>query len=375
MNKRVYLSPPDLSDSELIVKSLEKIVESGWVGANGHSLTEFEELLRAYTSSNQVLCLNSGTSSLHIALKLVGVKKGDIVVCPTFTYVATVNAIKYLEAEAVFVDCELDTWAINSEDLFQAIETLIKKNKKPKAIVIVDNYGMPFKVEKIQEITNHYDIPLIEDAAAALGSKYKHRSCGTLADLGVFSFNENKLITTGSGGGLILKTLEQYQKALYWATQAKTEAPFYLHHQVGYNYRMSALGASLGMVQLRSIDTLLSKRKTHHQFYKDLTQDFPLEIQTNPNGDFDSNFWLNCLVLTNRKYQIEALIKRFNHQNIETRRLWYPMHNQPVFKHHDYFGQNNSDYLFNNGLCMPSGSSLNDDTKERIKAVLVQFFS
>jgi len=373
MNKeRIWLSSPHMGGAEQ--KYVQEAFESNWVAPLGPNVTGFENDLEQYLQTDKkVAVLASGTAALHLALILAGVTRGDEVLCQSFTFSASANPIVYQGATPIFVDSESDTWNMCPRALEKAIKKGIEKGKKPKAIVVVHLYGMPAKMDEIQEISKRYDITLIEDAAEALGSTYKGQKCGTFGDFGVLSFNGNKIITTSGGGALVCKTEEAKQKAVFLATQARDNAPHYQHSEIGYNYRMSNIVAGIGRGQMEVLDKHISYRRNNHQFYQDLFKNAKgVIVFKEPTKDYFSNHWLSCIVIDTAItcFSREDLRLHLEKENIESRPLWKPMHLQPVFDYCDYFGETVSEDLFENGLCLPSGSNLTDTDRKRISKVI-----
>lgn len=339
---------------------------SNWIAPNGPNVIGFENDLKAYLGGHKhIVALNTGTSSLHLALELLNVSTGDEVICQSFTFTASANPITYLGAVPVFVDSETDTWNMSPELLEVALEHRIKHYKKPKAIIVVDLYGMPHKSDEINAIASKFDIPLIEDSAGALGSTYFGEKCGTLSSMGILSFNGNKIITTSAGGALIVNQENIKDKAIFLSTQAKDNAPHYEHSSIGYNYRMSNVLAGIGRGQIEVIDERVNTRRKNFKFYKDSLSEFDfIEFLKEPKG-FLSNRWITCM-LTN-SYELREKIRiSLLKDKIESRPLWKPLHLQPIFKDCLCFLNGVSEDLFNRGLCLPSGSNLSDDDLNRI---------
>ncbi|MBD0726542.1 pyridoxal phosphate-dependent aminotransferase [Flavobacterium sp. L1I52] len=376
-NKRIFLSLSQQSGWEQ--EYVQQALETHWITSGGPNVDAFEEGLENYFGNEKfVTALNSGTSAIHLALILLGVKAGDEVICQSLTFSASANPILYQGATPVFVDSESDTGNICPTALAAAIEDRIAKGKKPKAIIAVHLYGMPYKVQEIHSIAAKYEIPIIEDAAEALGSSYKGRSCGTLGTLGVLSFNGNKMITTSAGGALLSDSKVLKEKAIFYATQSREATVHYEHRQIGYNYRMSNICAGIGLGQLKVLDANITKRRENHLFYKSLFETIEAaELFEVPHADFISNYWLNTILVktnTEKKRSREALRLAFEKANIESRPFWKPMHLQPVFSDYPYYGKKVAEDLFEKGLCLPSGSHLTEEDKNRIKEVIVDFF-
>mgnify|MGYP003574870234 FL=1 len=372
-NKRIYLSLSQESGFEQ--EYIQNALNSNWITSGGPNVEEFENRLEGYFGNeNFVAASNSGTSAIHLALILLGVKAGDEVICQSMTFSASANPILYQNAYPIFVDSEIDTWNICPEYLETAIKDRIKKGKKPKAIIAVHLYGMPYKVDEIHAIADKYEIPVIEDSAEALGSCYKGKKCGSFGAFGVLSFNGNKIITTSSGGALISNSKETKNKAIFYATQSKDLAVHYQHSKIGYNYRMSNICAGIGLGQMKILEKNIDLRQANHLFYRDIFKEFEdVKLFDNVNDDFFSNYWLNAILLETVEER-ESLRLAFEEANIESRPLWKPMHLQPIFEKYPYYGSKISEELFERGLCLPSGSNLAYTDKSRIKEVIVNFF-
>lgn len=310
------------------------------------------------------VALNSGTSALHLALKLCGITPGDEVICSSFTFSASANPILYEGGTPVFIDSEKETWNMCPKLLEQCIKDRIAKGVKPKAIILVHLYGMPAKLDEIMMIANHYNIPVLEDAAESLGSHYDNKYTGTFGTFGIFSFNGNKIITTSGGGMLICKTESSRGLALKYATQSRESVIWYEHTQVGYNYRLSNISAAIGVGQLDVLENRVNKRREIYNNYKSHLGDIPgIEFQTEPSSKYFSNHWLSALTIENEK-GVMSLIDYLNNFNIESRPLWKPMHLQPVFKKFDFYSNGTSEKLFSKGICLPSSSLMKTDEQE-----------
>ena len=377
MKTKIWLSSPHMGGNEQ--KYVNEAFESNWIAPLGPNVTGFEQDLETYLGNNVFVgALSSGTAALHLALILLKVKVGDEVICQSMTFSASANPIVYQGATPIFVDSEKDTWNICPNALETAIKERIYKGKKPKAIIAVHLYGMPFKVNDIKAIANKYEIPLIEDSAEALGSAFKGQKCGTFGDISILSFNGNKIITTSGGGAIVTKNELLKNEAVFLATQARDIAPHYQHSKIGYNYRLSNICAGIGRGQMEILDSHIEKRREMHQFYKNVFVDQEgITIFSEPNEDYYSNHWLSAIIVNSEKNNgksREDLRLQLEKENIESRPLWKPMHLQPVFKNAPYYGGSVSEELFNNGLCLPSGSNLNSDDVVRIKSVLFDKF-
>lgn len=384
MNPKIYLSQPHVSGNE--VDFIKKALDSNWLAPIGPSLDEFEKELQLFLlqfpnnkfKTPSLLALNSGTSAIHLGLRMLGVSKGDVVICQTFTFIASANPIVYLGAEPVFVDSESETWNMCPDKLEEAIIHLKSIDKKPKAIVTVHSYGMPYNVNRIHEIANKYNIKVLEDSAEAIGSRYDNISCGMFGDYSVFSFNGNKIITTSSGGALVTKTLAHKEKAVFFATQSRDEAPHYQHSEIGYNYRMSNICAGIGRGQMEILDAHVGLRRDMHAFYVKLFQAIPeVTVFTAPNDVYVPNYWLSAITIDPKIINgitRETLRLALEVENIESRPLWKPMHLQPIFAKYPYYGSDVAETLFENGLCLPSGSNLTDKDRKRIAIAVKAVF-
>ncbi|MBW1657703.1 DegT/DnrJ/EryC1/StrS family aminotransferase [Flavobacterium quisquiliarum] len=372
-NSRIYLSLSEQSGFEQ--EYISKALHNNWITSGGPNVDDFEAQLQNYYNEELfVTALNSGTAAIHLGLILLGVKKDDEVICQSMTFSASANPILYQGAIPIFVDSESDTWNICPENLEIAIKDRIKKGRKPKAIIAVHLYGNPYKVNEIHAIANRHNIPIIEDSAEALGSSYKKKKCGTFGSLGVLSFNGNKIITTSSGGAIISNSQEIKEKAIFFATQSKDLAVHYQHSEIGYNYRMSNICAGIGLGQMKILDENINKKRENHKFYKDIFDTIDeAELFEVLNDDYFSNYWLNTMLLETIEDR-ESLRLAFEKSNIESRPLWKPMHLQPIFEQYPYYGNKVAEDLFERGLCLPSGSNLSDEDKDRIKGVIINFF-
>lgn len=374
---KIWLSSPHMGGSEQ--KFVQEAFDTNWVAPLGPNVTGFETDLEQYLQGGaHVAALSSGTAAIHLGLVLLGVNPGDEVICQSFTFSASANPIRYLNAIPVFVDSEPETWNICPEKLEEAIIDRISKGKKPKAIIAVHLYGMPFKADEILAVANKHGIPLLEDSAEALGSTYKGRNCGTFGEVAALSFNGNKIITTSGGGALATKSKEIKEKTVFLATQARDNAPHYQHSEIGYNYRLSNICAGIGRGQMEVLDKHIGLRRDMHDFYVSYFKDIQgVLVFSEPNDNFFSNHWLSAILidpkLTGGKSR-EDLRLALEVGNIESRPLWKPMHLQPVFAEFPYYGGSVAAQLFENGLCLPSGSNLGTEERARIGKVLDLFF-
>lgn len=377
METKIWLSSPHMGGDE--ISYINQAFTQNWIAPLGPNVTGFEQDLQQYLNVNDknVGALASGTSALHLALILAGVKNDDEVICQSLTFSASANPIVYQGAIPIFVDSEPDTFNICPIALEQAIQDRITKGKTPKAVIAVHLYGMPFKATQIIEICKKYNICLIEDAAEALGSTYKNIKCGTFGDYAALSFNGNKIITT-SGGGAIVANNDEVKKAIFLATQARDNAPHYQHSQIGYNYRLSNICAGIGRGQMKVLDSHIEARRQMNSFYRNLFKDIEgITFQNEPTTDFFSNYWLTAIVVDQEKLgkTAEDLRLALEKANIESRPLWKPMHLQPVFEKYPYYGEQVAEKLFLSGLCLPSGSNLSNEDRERIATVITEFLN
>jgi len=369
MNPKIWLSSPHMGGKEQ--EYVKEAFDTNWVAPLGPNVNGFESDIAQYLDDGvHVAALSSGTAAIHLALILLGVQPGDEVICQSMTFSASANPIAYLGAKPVFIDSESETWNMDPVFLEEAIMDRIQKNKKPKAIIVVHLYGMPAKMGEIAAIAKKYEIPLIEDAAEALGSSINSVKCGTIGDIGILSFNGNKIITTSGGGAFVSKNMDWVKKATFLSTQARDEAPHYQHSQIGYNYRMSNICAGIGRGQMEVLDQRVAQRRKNFSFYKkELSGLEGFSFTNEPTGYF-SNRWLTTVLIdptqTKNRITREHIRLALEKENIECRPLWKPMHLQPVFNAALYFGEKVAENLFDIGLCLPSGSNL---TPENLQTV------
>ena len=375
MKRRIYLSSPHMGKGEL--ENVKDAFATNWVAPAGPYIQQFENDLANYCGTAAAAVVQSGTAAIHLALRLLGVGPSDKILCQSLTFVGSSNPILYEKAEPIFVDSEKETWNICPLALEDAIKACQKKGTLPKAIIVVHLYGMPAKMKEIMLIARRYNIPVIEDAAEALGSFIDGQACGSFGDFGVLSFNGNKIITTSGGGALLSNNTDAIEKARFLSAQAKDHAPHYQHSQVGYNYRMSNISAAIGVGQLNVLNERVAARRANHDFYMELFQGIPgINFLPEPTG-YISNRWLTCVLIDpvqtgKTPDQIRIHLEK---ENIESRPLWKPMHLQPLFKSASFYGKQVAENLFNLGLCLPSGSNLTDFEKERISSQLKIVFS
>ena len=371
MKSKIWLSPPHMGGTEL--KYIHKAFDENFIAPLGSNIDAFENNLQDFLGENvNVVALSSGTAALHLALVMLGVKMGDEVICQSMTFSASANPIVYQGATPIFIDSERETWNICPKALEIAIKDRLSKGKKPKAIIIVHLYGMPTKIDEIMNLSNKYKIPIVEDAAEALGSAYKGRKCGTFGEMSILSFNGNKIITTSGGGALVCRKQAQKERAIFLSTQARDEAPYYQHSEIGYNYRMSNVSAGIGCGQMEVLEERIIQRRFNHNFYRNLFESMEgISIFSEPNDNFYSNHWLTAIVIDEERigFDRDKLRLKFLENNIETRPLWKPMHLQPIFSDAPYYGEDVSERLFQKGLCLPSGSNMTDNDRERIAKI------
>jgi len=364
-NKKIWLSPPHISENEQ--KYVKEAFDSNWIAPAGPHINLFEDELSKMSDGLNIAVLSSGTAAIHLALVLLGVKRNDFVICSSFTFSASVNPIIYQGAHPIFIDSEEDTWNMDPILLEEAIIEKISQNNKPKAIILVHLYGYPAKLDEIIDIAKKYKIPVIEDAAEAIGSTYKDRPLGTFGDIGIYSFNGNKIITTSSGGALLSKDNNIIEKARFLSTQARDDYPHYEHSEIGYNYRMSNVCAAIGIGQLEVLKDRVKRRRYIHDYYKENLSSLKEIHFLEDLPGFYSNRWLTTIVLSknsviNREDIRLSLLK----ENIESRPLWKPMHLQPIFKKYQAYVTGIGEDLFNRGLCLPSGSNMDENDLKRV---------
>lgn len=359
-------------------KYIQQAFDTNWIAPLGPNVNGFEEDLAKYTGAKYASVLSSGTSAIHLALIMLGVKTGDEVIASSFTFSATINPIVYQGATPILVDSEESTWNMCPKQLEKAIKDRISNGKKPKAIIPVHLYGMPAKIDQIMAIANHYEIPVVEDAAEALGSTFKEKAVGTFGLMGILSFNGNKIITTSSGGALISDNEELMIKSRFLAQQALDDAPHYQHSQIGYNYRMSNVLAGIGRGQMEVLDKHIALRRKNFEFYKSELSDIDgISFLEEPDKNYFSNYWLSCITIDPLKtggINREVIRLALANENIDARPLWKPMHLQPVFEDSPYYGTGVSDKLFETGLCLPSGSNMDDKDRGRVVKTIRKLF-
>ncbi len=374
MKPRIFLSYVDMGGTEK--QWVDEAFRSEWIVPLGPNVDEFEHRLEKYLGAPYVVALSAGTAAIHLGLVAAGVETGDEVICQSFTFAASANPIIYQGAKPIFVDSEPDSWNMSPELLEEAIiDRKRQTGRYPKAIIPVHLYGMPAKMDEIMAIADKYGIAVVEDAAEALGSEYKGKKCGLFGRFGCLSFNGNKIITTSGGGALICHSEEEAVRVKFYATQAREPRPYYYHEVIGFNYRLSNVCAGIGCGQMDVLAEHVERRKANHKFYTEAFAGIEgLTVQQNPGEEFDSNFWLSTVLIdpstgkdpeTARQLMADALI--------ETRRLWRPMHMQPIYKDAPYYGGDCCESLFDRGLCLPSGSNLSEDDLQCVADVLISY--
>lgn len=376
MKPRILLSYVHMGGTER--DWVEKAFESEWIVPLGPNVDEFEHRLEKYLGAPNVVALSAGTAAIHLALVALGIGSGDEVICQSFTFAASANPIKYQGADPVFVDSEPDTWNMSPDALEEAIIDRKKQTGHyPKAIIPVYLYGMPAKMDEIRAIADKYGIPIVEDSAEALGSEYKGKKCGTLGNYGCLSFNGNKIITTSGGGALVCSSKEEADRVKFYATQAREQRPYYYHETIGYNYRLSNVSAGIGCGQMDVLQPHVELRRAIHDFYtKELAEIDGLSVQQNPSTDFNSNFWLSTVLIDPKTGKDPESLRQFMlDAGVETRRLWRPMHMQPVFADAPYYGDTTCETLFDRGLCLPSGSGLKEEELRYVADKIKEFFN
>lgn len=371
MAYKIYLSPPHMSGREM--QYIQEAFDTNWIAPVGPNVDAFEEELCQYTGSKHALAVSSGTAAMHLALLALGVGQGDIVLCQSLTFVATANPIAYVGATPVFIDSEPITWNMCPHALEEAVRHYLQIGQKPKAVIVVHLYGMPAMLDEILHLCKKYEIPLIEDAAEALGSEYNGRKVGTFGDIGILSFNGNKIITTSGGGAMLSGNAHCIEKARFLATQAREPAVHYEHREVGYNYRMSNVCAGIGRGQLEVIDDRVAKRRGNFEFYAQQLEKLQVINFQKERINFFSNRWLTAMTISrseNGRSNVNNILNALNNSGIESRQAWKPMHLQPIYAEQKYFGNNISEMIFEQGVCLPSGTDLNENDKKNICKVI-----
>ena len=373
MSKKIWLSLAHMGGREQ--DFIKEAFDTNWVVPLGPNVSAFEAALSAYLGEGRhTVALSAGTAAVHLALVQLGVGPGDEVICQSFTFAASANPVVYCGGVPVFVDSEEDTWNMDPALLEKALlDRREKTGKLPRAIIPVHLYGMPAKMDEICAVAEKYGVPVLEDAAEALGSSFRGRKCGTFGEFGSLSFNGNKIITTSGGGALVCRTKEEADRTMFYATQARENRPYYHHEKIGYNYRMSNICAGIGRGQMEVLDAHVARRREIHALYAKLLAGTPgIAVKEAPGPDFDSNYWLTCVLVDPEKFgaDCDALRLKLAAADIESRLLWKPMHLQPVYAKNPFYGNGVSERIFSQGLCLPSGSALTDDDIARVVQII-----
>ncbi len=364
MTNKIYLSSPHMSDEGYEMQYIQKAFDTNWIAPLGENVNEFEKELATRVGTKSAAALSSGTAAIHMALKAVGVGAGDIVFCPTLTFSATANPIIYQNAIPVFIDSDFETWNMSPSALEAAFEKY-----KPKAVLVVHLYGLSSDMDKIIEICNKHNVPIIEDAAESLGTLYKGRHTGSFGDFGIFSFNGNKIITTSGGGMLVSENEERIAKVRFWATQSRDPAKHYQHSELGFNYRMSNVVAGIGRGQLKVLDKRVEKKRAIFEFYKrELGELAGVEMMP-INAWNEPNYWLSCVTLNGQVRPMD-IMDALEKENIESRPIWKPMHMQPFFAEYDFINEGVSEKIFENGVCLPSDTKMTNEDLDRIVKII-----
>lgn len=370
MAERIFLSSPHMSDEGYEREFVKEAFDTNWIAPLGKNVTEFEHELATKVVSKSAAALSAGTAAIHMALKAVGVGKGDIVFCPTLTFSATANPIIYQDAVPVFIDSDYETWNMSPK----ALEKAFKKYPNVKAVIVVHLYGLSADLDKIVELCKKHNVPLIEDAAESLGTTYKGKYTGTFGDYGIFSFNGNKIITTSGGGMLVSDDEERIEKVRFWSTQSRDKARHYQHSEIGYNYRMSNVVAGIGRGQLKVLDERVGKKKYIYNFYKKEIGSLP-GVKMMPINEWNEpNCWLSVITVEGKIKPLDIML-RLEDENIETRPVWKPMHMQPVFEKYDFIGEGVSEKLFENGVCLPSDTKMTDEDLNRVVRIIKELWN
>ncbi len=380
MMTRIYLASPHMSEEGYEQAYVKEAFDTNWVAPLGPNVNQFEHELADYVGVKSASALSSGTAAIHLGLKALGVGEGDIVFCSTLTFSASCNPILYLGATPVFIDSDAATWNMCPKALKKAFEDATKRHQLPKAVVVVNLYGQSADMDPILELCQKYNVPILEDAAESLGSTYKGRMSGTIGDIGIYSFNGNKIITT-SGGGMMVSNNEDYtKKATFWATQSREAERHYEHQELGYNYRMSNVVAGIGRGQLKVLNERIVKKKEIYETYQSAFKEIA-DIEMMNICDFgESNYWLSVMTLkeTSQVKPLDILLA-LEKENIESRPVWKPMHMQPVFKQYPFFtatdDQPVSEDYFKRGICLPSDTKMAAEQQQRVIDIISNFFS
>lgn len=367
MNERIFLSSPHMGGNEM--KYIQEAFDKNWIAPLGENVDKFEDEMKAYVGANNALATSNGTAAIHLGLKAIGIQQNDYVFCSSLTFSASCNPIMYEKAIPVFIDSD-ESWNMSPVALKKAFEWAKKENKMPKAVIVVDLYGQSAKWDEIINLCEQYNVPILEDAAEALGCTYKGRHCGVFGHFGVISFNGNKIITTSGGGMIFSRTEEERQLMFKWATQSREPARHYEHKEIGYNYRLSNICAGIGRGQLEVLDKRIEKKKSIYEIYKSQFKGLPIEMMNELN-ETKPTHWLSCLTINdNSNVTPTEIIVALEKENIESRPVWKPMHLQPIFKDFQFFSHTNvgsiSEDLFNKGICLPSDTKMTLEQQEKI---------
>ena len=371
MSKKIWLSSPHMSDEGYEMEYIKEAFDTNWIAPLGPNVNEFEKEFASAVGIKHAAALSSGSGAIHLALRAAGVSKGDVVFCPSLTFSATANPIIYQDAVPVFIDSDYETWNMNPKALEIALE---KYGDKVKAVLVVHLYGLSADMDKIMEICDKYNVAVIEDAAESLGSYYKGRHTGTFGKYGIFSFNGNKIITTSGGGMLVSDDEERIAKTRFWATQARDKARHYQHSELGFNYRMSNIVAGIGRGQLKVLDKRVEKKKYIFEYYKKELGQLEGVVFMPINEWNEPNYWLSVMTLNGKVRPLDVM-EALEKENIESRPVWKPMHMQPFFSKYDYIGDDVSEKLFENGVCLPSDTKMRDEDLERICLIIKGLWS
>lgn len=377
-NKKIFLSSPHMGGNEK--KYIDEAFEAKWIAPLGPNVDNFEKDVANYVGVKAAAALSAGTAAIHLALKAVGVKKGDLVFCSSLTFAASCNPIMYEHAIPVFIDSDYETWNMSPKALEKAFKECEKNGTMPKAVIVVNLYGQSADMDPIIELCNKYNVPIIEDAAESLGATYKGKASGTFGEFGIYSFNGNKIITTSGGGMLVSNNEEAIKKVRFWATQARDQARHYQHSELGYNYRMSNISAGIGRGQMEVLKDRVAKKREIYKVYEEAFKDIK-EIEMMPICDYgDSNCWLTCITLTeDSKVKPLDIILALEKENIESRNIWKPMHMQPFYKDYKFFSHNDngtsvSEDIFERGICLPSDTKLETEDLNRVTDIIKKLF-
>ena len=374
--ERIYLSSPHMSNEGYELKYIKEAFDTNWIAPLGKNVDEFENEICNYTGAKYAVALSSGTAAIHLGLKYLGTQLGDYVFCSSLTFAASCNPVLYLGAIPVLIDCDYDTWNIS----LSALKKALIKYPNPKAIITVNLYGQSCDYDEIRKIIKDRDIPILEDAAESLGAYYKSKKTGTLGDIGIYSFNGNKIITTSGGGMLVTDDVKIKDKVKFWATQSRENFPYYLHKEIGFNYRMSNIDAGIGRGQLKVLDDRIQKKKYIYEYYKNAFK-YIEDIEMMPIAEYGKpNYWLSCITLKEGPFiKPQHIIRQLEINNIEARHIWNPLHKHPFFEHYDFFSNNDfgiscSEDVFNRGLCLPSDTKMTDEDLNRVIKIVYEVF-